>query len=106
MKYTISEDRVYDLIDKYMKNLVPNFSFDGTVINRGKYIYDIPYVNYYDRETLQLYASYFPEYGELRLNKEIYNSLYGLFGDNMILLVSWFNKEFNERAQFVVSTIE
>ncbi len=36
-----------------------------------------------------------------QLNREIFDSLEGLFGDNMDYVVDWFNYNFSEDAEYV-----
>jgi len=47
------------------------------------------------------YATYREYEKELQLNREIFYSLEGIFGDNMDYVVDWFNYNFGEDAEYV-----
>ena len=94
-------DKMIRLIDKYMKTFYPNFNH----IDVGSNVYETRSGNYvvyfFDPSNDLNYATYREYEKELQLNREIFDSLEGIFGDNMDYVVDWFNNEFGEDAEYV-----
>jgi hypothetical protein len=94
-------DKMIKLIDNYMKTFYPYFNNEDV----GSNVYDTRSGNYvvyfFDPRNDFDYATYHEYEKELQLNREIFDSLEGLFGDNMDYVVDWFNYKFSEDAEYV-----
>ena len=104
LKETYSE-KMMRLVGQYMETFYPEFK-DGVAnvkefeYNSGRYFMKI----YSDPETDKLYAKYIDRKKELELDEEIANSLEGVFNDDMLFIVEWFNNEFGTEAEFLSYT--
>lgn len=87
-----------DLVGEFMKTLKPNFSRENALIYRGVNTSDTRYVGYYDRKTGEKFAKFFPDYEEIQLETDLFYSLEGIFGEEMTMVIDWFNNEFGEDA--------
>ena len=94
-------DKMIKLIDNYMKTFYPYFKYE---ISRQSF-YETRsghFVVYYSDPRNDFDFATYREYEkELQLNREIFDSLEGLFGDNMDYVVDWFNYNFGEDAEYV-----
>ena len=94
-------DKMIRLIDKYVKTFYPNFNN----IDVGSNVYETwsghYLVNYFDPKDNFYFGTYREYEKELQLNREIFDSLEGIFGDNMDYVVDWFNYKFGEDAEYV-----
>jgi len=87
-------DKMIKLIDNYIKTFYPYFNSKDT--RSGNYV-----VYFFDPSNDFDYATYREYEKELQLNREIFYSLEGIFGDNMDYVVDWFNYNFGEDAEYV-----
>ena len=94
-------DKMIKLIDNYMKTFYPYFKYEIShhsfyQTRSGHFV-----VYYSDPRNDFDFATYREYEKELQLNREIFDSLEGLFGDNMDYVVDWFNYKFGEDAEYV-----
>jgi hypothetical protein len=94
-------DKMIKLIDNYMKTFYPYFKYENVGSNvyetrSGHYL-----VHFFDPRDNFYFATYREYEKELQLNREIFDSLEGLFGDNMDYVVDWFNYNFSKDAEYV-----
>lgn len=85
-----------------IKTLKPNFSKENVEIYKGMNTNSVRYIKYTDKLTGEFFAKYLPEYKELQLQEDLFHSLNGYFGDDMIVVLNWFNNEFNQDAEMVL----
>ena len=106
MDYTISKDRMLKLVESLIKTIEPNFNeweTDTSTFSNG----DDTYILYYLRKkditnyTHNL-ARFYVWRKELQLNRNVFDTLYNYLGDDlMTFVIDWFNKEFDQDAEFV-----
>lgn len=103
MKFIISENRMMLVIEEFIKTLKPNFNQDKTGVYKGLNTAGNRYIRFYDPDTGERFAKYFPDFKEIQLENEIYDALETTFGYNLTLFIDWFNKEFGQDAEMVNS---
>ena len=101
MKYLIPENRMFGLMSEFMKTIRPNFSRENVTMFRGITPDGVRYLRYYDDKTGERHAKYLPEYQELQLDRDLFNSLEGIFGEDMTMVIDWFNNEFGQYAESI-----
>jgi hypothetical protein len=109
MDYVIPKDRVIKLIKSFIQNYYPNFTKD--MAETAEYFFydddDDSYIEYYDpiiKGYKGTFATYYYWDSELKLNRELYEALWGFFGGEVMkYVIEWFNEEFNQNAEYVTS---
>lgn len=107
MRYIISENRMLRLVEKMIQQVEPEFN----EVQSGVATFsdgDDTYLEYYDRHKKLhkngkpiVFARYYVWRKELVLNPDIFFSLDDYFGEDMTMVIDWFNKEFNQDAESV-----
>lgn len=92
---------MFGLMSEFMKTIRPNFSKENVSIHRGLTPTELWYIRYYDSETGERHAKYLPEYKELQLDDDLFNTLEGVFGEDMTMVIDWFNNEFGQDAESI-----
>lgn len=88
-------------MSEFMKTIRPNFSKQGVIIYKGLTPDEVRYVGYYDRQTSKRYAKYLPDFKELQLDRDLFYTLDNFFGEDMTMVIDWFNNEFNQDAESI-----
>jgi hypothetical protein len=97
MKYIISENRLLDMVGRIVHTVFPDFK-KGHCIEMDMGDSDNPEIHYFTDKTfarLNLWSE------ELLLNRELFEQLERFFGEDMTLVIDWFNKEFNQNASSI-----
>ena len=90
-------------VDSVIRSLYPNFNKDGVYKKRIFPIgWSIPLDCYFDNETNLKYASIYKKKRELRMDKDIQNTLNDYLGEDVATyVIDWFNNEFDTNAEYV-----
>jgi hypothetical protein len=101
MKYIITENRLIKLVDKMVQQVEPRFNYRDTSIatySNG----DDSFLEYYSSGNLEkTFALYYVWTKELVLNINLFTVLDDYFGEEMTVVIDWFNQEFNQDAETV-----
>lgn len=101
MKYIIPEKRMIDLVGEFIKTIEPDFSKENVAIYRGVNTDEIRYIRYYSYNENGIFAKFFPQFSELQIEGGLFDKLKGIFSDEMEWVVQWFNREFEQEAEFL-----
>ena len=90
-------------VDSVIRSLYPNFNKEGVYKKRIFPIgWSIPLDCYFDNETNLKYASIYKKKRELRMDKDIQNTLNDYLGEDVATyVIDWFNNEFDTNAEYV-----
>ena len=90
-------------VDSVIRSLYPNFNKVGVYKKRIFPIgWSIPLDCYFDNETNLKYASIYKKKRELRMDKDIQNTLNDYLGEDVATyVIDWFNNEFDTNAEYV-----
>jgi len=103
MKILITENRMIELVGHLVSEVFPNFNREDALSmswSNG----DETYIEYYDphiKGNKGVFAKYWLWKEELQLNRELFETLEGHFGDDMTYVIDWFNNEFDRDAESV-----
>lgn len=86
---------------EFMKTVRPSFSRENVTIHKGITPDEVRYIRYYDDKTGERYAKYLPEFKELQLDENLFYTLDNFFGEDMTMVIDWFNDEFNQDAETI-----
>lgn len=92
---------MFGLMSEFMKTIKPNFSKEKVTIHKGITPDELRYIRYYDSKTGERYARYLPSFKELELNEDLFNTLDNFFGEDMTMVIDWFNNEFEQDAESI-----
>jgi len=104
MKYVITENRLSNLVDKFIRFNYPNFNNEDTEIMKVDYEMEgETYYLYYDAESGgRPFARYWVWENDLQLRDDIFKQLENYFGgEHMSFIIDWFNNEFNTDAESI-----
>jgi hypothetical protein len=91
MKYIISENRLLDMVGRIVHTVFPDFK-KGHCIEMDMGDSDNPEIHYFTDKT----------FARLNLwSEELFEQLERFFGEDMTLVIDWFNKEFNQNASSI-----
>ena len=94
-------DKMIKLVGKYVNAMYPKFNEDEVKFdvheNQNGYLT----ISYFNPDDDTYLATYRDRQRELQLSVDLFNELYGIFGDEMEYVIEWFNYEFGENAEYV-----
>lgn len=103
MKYIITENRMVDVVEKFVHSYSPDFNRSCGKSTNGDG--DNAYIMYFiihDDGKIEIFARYYFNHRELALNRELFEMLESVFDEHMMTyVIDWFNKEFNQDAESV-----
>jgi hypothetical protein len=99
MNYTISIEKIINLIDKFIKFKYPDFSKENChVMKDGNS--DAPYLVYFKGK--KEFAKYHLWEKELQLKRELFEDLNNYFESPLMdYFIDWFNQEFSQDAEYI-----
>lgn len=100
MKFTISHDRMVELIANMVKVLEPEFNERDVKVGTFS-DGDNTYIGYFVSTKRHPVARYYVWKKELVLDLDLFNTLDNFFEEGIIYIVDWFNKEFDQDAESV-----
>lgn len=101
MEYTISKDRMIEVVGAVIKKYYPEFNEKDarvSTLSDG----DNTYLLYYHKSHKGWFAQYYIWKKELVMWVPISLKLKSIFGEELMeYVIDWFNKEFDQDAEFV-----
>ena len=89
------------LFNRFIETIEPNFNKENSEIIKSINTSGTRYILYRDKETGKRFAKYFPDFYELQVETGIFTTLEGLLGDEMTIVIDWFNNEFEQNAEVI-----
>ena len=106
-QFIITENRLMDFIRMMVAQVYPDFNSDSVGISTYSNG-DQTYLEYYNKDRRkykegrpEIYAKYYIWTNELVLSQDLFNTLDDYFGEDMTMVLDWFNKEFEQDATSV-----